>query len=63
MLWTARVRDPQDKEIGLSRNLLVKLKGKKQMHRQCKVGQINWEKFRGEVHLCRDKVRKAKAKP
>lgn len=33
------------------------------MHRQCKVGQITWEEFRDELHLCRDKVRTAKAKP
>lgn len=47
----------------LSRELLFRLKGKKQMHRQCELGQVTWKEFRDAVLLCRDKVRKAKAKP
>lgn len=41
----------------LSREQLVKLMGKKQMHRQWKHGQVTWEGHRGEVQLCRDKMR------
>ncbi|KAJ7399577.1 hypothetical protein BTVI_114083 [Pitangus sulphuratus] len=47
----------------LSRELLVKLKGKKQMHRQLKLGEVTWEEYGDEVWLCRDAVRKGKAKP
>ncbi|KAK4818274.1 hypothetical protein QYF61_009992 [Mycteria americana] len=45
----------------LSQDLLVKLKGKKEMHRQRKQGQVSWEKYRDTAWLCRDGVRKAKA--
>ncbi|KFW02563.1 hypothetical protein N327_13593, partial [Fulmarus glacialis] len=38
-----------------------KLKGKKEMHRQWKQGQVSWEEYRDAVQLCRDRVRKAKA--
>ena len=31
----------------MSRDLLVKLKGKKEMHRQWKQGQVSWEEYRG----------------
>ncbi|KFQ70162.1 hypothetical protein N335_13707, partial [Phaethon lepturus] len=44
----------------LSRDLLVKLKGKKEMHRPWKQGQVSWEEYRDTVRLCRDEVRKAK---
>lgn len=46
----------------LSRNLLEKLKGKKQKHRQLKLGQMSWEKYRHELQLYRDEARKTKAK-
>ncbi|KFW04519.1 hypothetical protein N327_07886, partial [Fulmarus glacialis] len=46
----------------LSRDLLVKLKGKKEMHRQWKQGQVSWEEYRDAARLCRDGVRKAKAR-
>ena len=46
----------------LSRDLLVKLKGKKEMHRQWKQGQVSWEEYRDTARLCRDGVRKAKAR-
>ncbi|KFQ63524.1 hypothetical protein N334_07076, partial [Pelecanus crispus] len=44
-----------------SRDMLVKLKGKKKMHRQWKQGQVSWEEYRDAARLCRDGVRKAKA--
>jgi len=44
----------------LSRDLLVKLKGKKEMHRHWKQGQITWEEYRDIAQLYRDGVRKAK---
>ncbi|KAK4815291.1 hypothetical protein QYF61_026196 [Mycteria americana] len=45
----------------MSQDLLVKLKGKMEMHRQWKQGQIPWEEHRDTAWLCRDGVRKAKA--
>ncbi|GAB0186222.1 mitochondrial enolase superfamily member 1 [Grus japonensis] len=45
----------------LSRDLLVKLKGKKEIHRHWKQGQVSWEEYRDAARLCRDGVRKAKA--
>ncbi|KFZ65688.1 hypothetical protein N338_12981, partial [Podiceps cristatus] len=45
----------------LSRDLLVKPKGKKETHRQWKQGQASWEEYREAARLCRDGVRKAKA--
>ncbi|KAK4827894.1 hypothetical protein QYF61_022317 [Mycteria americana] len=45
----------------LSQDLLVKLKGKKEMQRQWKQGQVCWEKYTDPARLCRDGVRKAKA--
>ncbi|KFQ75511.1 hypothetical protein N337_12410, partial [Phoenicopterus ruber ruber] len=45
----------------LSRDLLVKIKGKREMHRQWKQGQVSWEEYRDAAQLCRDGVRKAKA--
>ncbi|KAK4825362.1 hypothetical protein QYF61_026881 [Mycteria americana] len=45
----------------MSPDLLVKLKGKKEMHRQWKQGQVSWEEYRDTACLCRDGVRKAKA--
>ncbi|KFP92756.1 hypothetical protein N329_00492, partial [Haliaeetus albicilla] len=39
---------------------LVKLKGKKEMHRWWKQGQVSWEEYRDAARLCRDWVRKAK---
>ncbi|KFQ75677.1 hypothetical protein N337_11763, partial [Phoenicopterus ruber ruber] len=46
----------------LSQDLLVKLKAKKEMHRQWKQGQVSWEEYRDAARLCRDGVRKAKAR-
>ncbi|KAK4823022.1 LOW QUALITY PROTEIN: hypothetical protein QYF61_024824 [Mycteria americana] len=42
-------------------DLLVKLKGKKEMHSQWKKGQVSWEEYRDAARLCRNGVRKAKA--
>jgi len=43
----------------MSRDLLVKLKGKK-LHRQWKQGQVSWEDCRDAAQLCRERVRMAK---
>ncbi|PKU32216.1 rna-directed dna polymerase from mobile element jockey-like [Limosa lapponica baueri] len=40
---------------------MVKLKGKKELHRQWKQGRVSWEEYRDAAWLCRDGVRKAKA--
>ncbi|KFO80809.1 hypothetical protein N303_13751, partial [Cuculus canorus] len=47
--------------LWLSRDLLVRLKRKRELHRQCKQGQGNWEEYRDAAQLCRDGIRKAKA--
>ena len=44
----------------LSWDLLVKLKGKRELHRQWKQGQVSWEKYRDAGQLCRDGVTRAK---
>ncbi|KFQ20168.1 hypothetical protein N332_09221, partial [Mesitornis unicolor] len=45
----------------MSRDLLAKLKGKMELHRQWKQGQVSWEEYMDVAWVCRDKVRKAKA--
>jgi len=45
----------------LSRDLLVKLKGKRELHRQRKQGQVCWEEYRDSARWCRDEVRRVKA--
>jgi len=40
---------------------MVKLKGKRELHRQWKQGQVSWEEYRDAAWLCRDEVRRAKA--
>lgn len=42
-------------------DLLVKIKGRKKMHRQWKQGEVLWEKYRETARLCRGGSRKAKA--
>ncbi|KAK4827155.1 hypothetical protein QYF61_015109 [Mycteria americana] len=44
----------------LSRDLLVKLKGKKELHRQWKQRQVSWREYKDAARLCRYGVRKAK---
>lgn len=46
----------------MGRELLIKLKGKKQRHRQWKQGQVTWEEHRVIVQSSRDDLRKTKAK-
>ncbi|PKU34063.1 hypothetical protein llap_15633 [Limosa lapponica baueri] len=46
----------------LSHDLLVKLKGKKELRRQFRQDQISWEEYRDSAWLCRDEVRKSKAR-
>lgn len=41
--------------------MLIKLKVKKELLRQCKEGQVSWKEYRDTVQLCRDEVRKSKA--
>jgi len=47
----------------MSQDLLVKLKDKKEMHRQWKQGQISREEYRDTARLGRDGVRKTMAQP
>lgn len=42
-------------------DLLAKLEGRKEMHRQWKQEEVSWEKYRETAQLCRDGSRKAKA--
>ncbi|KFQ62882.1 hypothetical protein N334_11525, partial [Pelecanus crispus] len=46
----------------LSRDLLVKLKSKRELHRQWKQGQVSWGEYRETAWLCREGVRKAQAR-
>jgi len=41
-------------------DLVVKLKGKKEIHKQWKQGQVSWEDYRDTARLYRDEVRQAK---
>lgn len=43
----------------MCQELLVRLKGEKEMHRQWKQGQVSWEEYRDNAQLCRDGVRDA----
>ena len=45
----------------LSKDLLVKLKHKREMHRQWKQGHSSWEEYRDTAQECRGGIRKAKA--
>ncbi|XP_068520926.1 uncharacterized protein [Anas acuta] len=49
------------KPVWLSNDLLVKLRQKKELHRQWKRGRVLWEEYRNAVWTCRDGIRKAKA--
>jgi len=44
----------------LSQDLLVTLKGKRDLHRQWKQGRVSWEECRDAAWLCGDGVRRAK---
>ena len=46
------------RQVWLIQNLLVKFKGKREMHSQWKQGQVSWEKYRDAAWFCRDGVRK-----
>ena len=41
---------------------MVRLRGKKELHREWKQGQVTWEKYRGAAWLSSDGVRKAKVR-
>ena len=45
----------------MNKELLDKLKHKKQAYRGWKQGQVAWEEYREIVRVARDQVRKAKA--
>ncbi|KFR09813.1 hypothetical protein N306_03128, partial [Opisthocomus hoazin] len=45
----------------LRQEMLVKLRKKRELHRQWKQGLASWEEYREASRLCRDEVRKAKA--
>ncbi|GAB0209695.1 mitochondrial enolase superfamily member 1 [Grus japonensis] len=45
----------------MSKELLEKLKGKKEVYRMWKKGVATWEEYRNVVRVCRDATRKAKA--
>ncbi|GAB0208054.1 mitochondrial enolase superfamily member 1 [Grus japonensis] len=45
----------------MSKELLEKLKGKKEVYRMWKKGMATWEEYRDVVRVCRDATRKAKA--
>ncbi|GAB0208111.1 mitochondrial enolase superfamily member 1 [Grus japonensis] len=45
----------------MSKELLEKLKGKKEAYRMWKKGKATWEEYRDVVRECRDAMRKAKA--
>ncbi|GAB0208607.1 mitochondrial enolase superfamily member 1 [Grus japonensis] len=45
----------------MSKELLEKLKGKKEVYRMWKKGLATWEEYRNVVRICRDATGKAKA--
>ncbi|KAK4810519.1 LOW QUALITY PROTEIN: hypothetical protein QYF61_004482, partial [Mycteria americana] len=45
----------------LSKDLLLKVQRKKEMHRQWNQGCVSWEEYRDTAWMCRDGIRKAKA--
>ena len=45
----------------LSKDLLVKLRDKKEMYRQWKQGCVAWEEYRDAIYECRDGIRKTTA--
>lgn len=45
----------------MNKELLTKIKHKKEMYRKWKQGQVTWKKYRNTAWTCRDAVRKAKA--
>ncbi|KFW94610.1 hypothetical protein N336_00311, partial [Phalacrocorax carbo] len=51
---------PRYKKSG-NQDRLVKLKSKRELHRQWKQGQVSWEEYSDAAQLCRDGVRRAKA--
>ncbi|KFQ77747.1 hypothetical protein N335_12351, partial [Phaethon lepturus] len=46
----------------LSGDQMGKLKGKNEVHRQWKQGQVSWDEYRDTAWLCRDGIRRAKAR-
>jgi len=56
-----QVRKGRQETSRLYRNLLIKLKSKKKMHRQWKQGQVLREEYKEATRLCKDGVRKTKA--
>lgn len=48
------------KAVWLCKDLLVKMRDKKQTCRQWKQGGVAWEEHRGAVWMCREGIKKAK---
>ena len=44
----------------LCKDLQLKLREKSEMYRKWKQGCVSWEEYRAVVHVCRDRIRKAK---
>ena len=44
----------------LCKDLQLKLREKREMYRKWKQGCVSWEEYRAVVHVCRDRIRKAK---
>ena len=45
----------------LNKDMLVKLRQKKEMHRWWKQGHLAWEEYRNAVQICRDRMKKPRA--
>ena len=45
----------------MCKNLQLKLREKRERYRKWKQGCVAWEEYRDVVHMCRNKIRKAKA--
>ena len=47
--------------LWLCKDLQLKLGEKREVYRKWKQGCVGWEEYRAVVHVCRDRIRKAKA--
>ena len=53
--------EEKEEEAWLRQDMLVKLRKKRELHRQWEQGLASWEEYREAARLCRDGIRKAKA--
>lgn len=56
--WLQSVMGYFNNELRYLRDLLVKLKDKKEKYRQWKQRWLPWEEYRNAIHMCRDGIRK-----